>query len=100
MKQTLLCGSLFDGEHDDLFSTVLLTITDGLIESISNTQPTERVNFLDLSQYTVLPGFIDCHDHVCLDPGDEIGQAQEPLAWLAIRGVARVRTIVEFGVKT
>jgi len=100
MSQTIFCGTLFDGEHDEPLNKVWLTITNGLITSINNTQPTVGGEFLDLSRYTVLPGFIDCHDHVCLDPGNEIAQAQESLAWLAIRGAARVRTIVESGVTT
>jgi imidazolonepropionase-like amidohydrolase len=100
MSQKIWCGTLFDGERDEPFRGVWLTIADGSIESISDIEPAERGEFLDLSRYTVLPGFIDCHDHVCLDPGDEIAQAQESLAWLAVRGAARVRTIVEAGVTT
>jgi imidazolonepropionase-like amidohydrolase len=100
MSHTILCGMLFDGEHDEPFKKVWITINNSLIESISNTQPAEKADILDLSQYTVLPGFIDCHDHVCLDPGDEIVQAQEPSAWLSIKGAARVKTIVEAGVTT
>jgi imidazolonepropionase-like amidohydrolase len=100
MSLNILCGSLFDGVHDEPYKGVWLTISDGLIESISTTKPAGRGEFLDLSQFAILPGFIDCHDHICLDPGDEIAQAQEPLAWLAVRGVARARTIVEAGVTT
>ena len=79
---------------------IWLTISNGVIESVRNHAPEIRGDFLDLSRYTVLPGFIDCHDHVCLDPGDEFAQAQEPLSWLAVRGLARVRKIVEAGVTT
>src|SRR4030067_1149124 len=100
MSQTIFCGTLIDGERDEPYHGVWLTITDGLIESISHTQPADGGEFLDLSRFTILPGFIDCHDHVCLDPGNEIAQAQEPLGWLAVRGAARVRTIVESGVTT
>ncbi|OGO11148.1 MAG: hypothetical protein A2030_08940 [Chloroflexi bacterium RBG_19FT_COMBO_50_10] len=100
MSQTLLCGTLIDGERDEPYHGVWLTIANGLIVSISDREPIERNEFLDLNRYTVLPGFIDCHDHVCLDPGDEIAQAQEPLGWLAVRGAARARTIVEAGVTT
>jgi len=100
MTQTILCGTLFDGKHDEPQKRVWLTISNGLIEAISNHEPAERGQFLDLSRYTVLPGFIDCHDHVCLDPGDEIAQAQEPLGWLAVRGAARVKAIIEAGVTT
>ena len=100
MSQTILCGTLIDGEHDEPYKDIWISISDGIIESISNTQPATDGDFLDLSRYSVLPGYIDCHDHVCLDPGNEIAQAQEPLPWLAVRGAARVRTIVEAGVTT
>ncbi|HBG74809.1 MAG: hypothetical protein A2X25_07030 [Chloroflexi bacterium GWB2_49_20] len=100
MAQTILCGLLIDGEHEEPVKGAWLTISDGLIESLSDSKPAGSGDYFDLSRYTVLPGFIDCHDHVCLDPGDEIAQAQEPLAWLAIRGAANVRMIVESGVTT
>ncbi len=100
MRQTLLCGNLFDGEQDALQNDSWLTIENGRIEMVSSVKPGDASDFLDLSRYTVLPGFIDCHDHICLDPGDEIEQASEPLAWLAIRGAARARKIAESGVTT
>ncbi|HBG74808.1 MAG: hypothetical protein A2X25_07035 [Chloroflexi bacterium GWB2_49_20] len=100
MSQNILCGTLIDGENEEPFKGVWLTISDGLIKSISDSKPVGSEEFLDLSRFTILPGFIDCHDHVCLDPGDEFAQAQEPLGWLAVRGAARVRTIIEAGVTT
>jgi imidazolonepropionase-like amidohydrolase len=100
MDQNILCGVLFDGEQDEPSKGVWLSIIDGRIASISDHRPGGDGEFLDLSQYTVLPGFIDCHDHVCLDPGNEIAQAQETSAWLAVRGAARVRSIIEAGVTT
>ncbi len=100
MSRIILCGTLYDGERNEPIKNTWLTISDGKIEKISDEQPDGEGEILDLRQYTVLPGFIDCHDHVCLDPGNEIAQAQEPVAWLAIRGAARCRTIVEAGVTT
>lgn len=100
MLQNILCGTLIDGEHDDPIKGVWLSIEDGYIKSISHAKPGRTDSFLDLSRFTVLPGFIDCHEHICLDPGDEIAQAQESPAWLAVRGAARARTIIEAGVTT
>src|SRR4030042_3851515 len=100
MLKTILCGSLFDGEHNELTNRVWLTIKDNLIESINTTKPVDPGDLIDHSQYTILPGFIDCHDHICLEPGDEVTQSKEPVAWLAIRGAARARLVIESGVTT
>ncbi len=100
MTQTILFGSLIDGEHDGAINQAWITIEEDKIISVDSSRPNGGDEFLDLSRYSVLPGFIDCHDHICLDPGDEIAQAQEPVAWLAVRGAAKARTIVESGVTT
>lgn len=100
MPKILFCGSLYDGIHNEPIKNSWITINNGAIESVQTSQPAVPGEILDLSKFTVLPGFIDSHDHVCLDPGDEIAQANEPLAWLAIRGAARVKKIIEAGVTT
>jgi len=100
MAQTIFCGKLIDGEHDEPFTGKWLTIEDGKIKSISDSQPSNGGEFLDLGKYTILPGFIDCHDHICLEPGNEVTQSKEPVAWLAIRGAARARLVIESGVTT
>ncbi len=100
MTQTILCGTLFDGENEEPLKGAWLSIEKGVIASVLDRKPARSADFLDLSRYTVLPGFIDCHDHVCLDPGDEIAQAKESSPWLALRGAARLKTIVEAGVTT
>ncbi|MGZ6346547.1 MAG: amidohydrolase family protein [Anaerolineales bacterium] len=100
MPLIILCGTLFDGETDETIKGAWLSIEDGVIASVLDHKPARSGAFLDLSRYTVLPGFIDCHDHVCLDPGDEIAQAKESSPWLAVRGAARLKTIVEAGITT
>ena len=100
MLQNIKCGTLIDGEHDEPIHGAWLSIADGLITSVSDHKPSEPGENLDLSRYTILPGFIDCHDHICLDPGDEIAQAKESSAFLAVRGAARIRSIIEAGVTT
>ncbi len=100
MLQNILCGTVIDGENEETIKGAWLTIENGFIKSIRERKPARAGTFLDLSRFTILPGFIDCHDHVCLDPGDEIAQAQESSAWLAVRGAARVRSIVAAGVTT
>lgn len=59
-------GALFDGTGSDIRENVTITVTDGIIESVTegfrdteNGQP-----LIDLSDKTVLPGLIDLHVHL------------------------------------
>ena len=49
---------------------------------------------------TMLPGIIDCHDHFCIDIGDEEAQGAEPAEYLAFVCAKNARNILRAGVTT
>ncbi|MCC2601297.1 metal-dependent hydrolase family protein [Sphingopyxis yananensis] len=58
-------GKLFDGTSTSMRSNVSILITDEKITSVANGFVTPAgAEVIDLSKSTVLPGFIDMHDHV------------------------------------
>ena len=58
-------GRLIDTRNGSVLSDQLIMIRDGIIESVeSNATPPIGVRLIDLSEMTVMPGFIDAHSHL------------------------------------
>ncbi len=62
----VLCGATVDGLADDVLERRLIIIRDGRIASVQaeNMRPPDDLTFLDLSDYTCLPGLINTHVHL------------------------------------
>lgn len=80
----------------------IIEIEDGTITSIT---PREEwtgagIEVHDASQHVVLPGFVDCHDHLTISGGDEVEQASRPLTRQAVTATVVARTIIESGITT
>lgn len=64
----LVCGRLFDGIGDALTGPVEIRIEDGrIVERGASTGHPSGARVVDLSDRTVMPGFIDTHVHLCID---------------------------------
>jgi len=62
----VFAGSLVDVRSGTVRNDVALHIRNGLIESVEHVNPARLpTDYLDLSGYTVLPGLIDAHTHLC-----------------------------------
>lgn len=66
------CGGLIDGIANDLVADRLVVVRDGRISDVTagTSKPPAGIAFLDLSQYTCLPGLIDTHVHLGMLPED------------------------------
>lgn len=94
------CGTLIDGSGAPPREDAVLVIgPDGRIADIAGEVGPDG-DWLDLGRYTVIPGLVDSHDHLCIDMGDEYAQAQQPDAWLMVRGVHNARLLLEAGITT
>jgi len=60
------CGALIDGFSDAILDSRLITIRDGRFENIASAdaRAPSDVPFLDLGDYTCLPGLINTHVHL------------------------------------
>ena len=65
----------------------------------SYTPPAEAI-IRDWSKYMVIPGLMDCHEHLGLDLGDEHAQALEHDFRNVLRGVRNARTVLSAGITT
>ncbi|MCB9056947.1 MAG: amidohydrolase family protein [Calditrichae bacterium] len=66
------CGTLIDGVSDAAKLNKYILIKDNIITAIKDEiDIPESATLIDLSSCTVLPGLIDAHTHICLNPEDE-----------------------------
>lgn len=97
---SIKAGTLIDGTGADPVSDVVITVEDDRIIAITPAaEVTERVD-LDFGAFTLIPGMIDCHDHLDLDVGDEEAQSKEPASYMVMKAVGNARAILEAGITT
>lgn len=99
----IVCGRLINGTGADPLSNQVMVVDGERIQSIipkESFAPTAADEVVDLSECTVLPGFVDCHDHFCLSVGDEAAQCAQSDVALTISSVANARMMLESGITT
>lgn len=71
-SMTIRCGTLIDGLADESLQDRLIIIRDGRFDSIiaDDASAPAELPFLDLSDYTCLPGLINTHVHLAETPED------------------------------
>jgi len=70
------------------------------IEKRENFNPPKDVPVIDWSAYSVMPGLIDCHDHLGFDVGDEEAQALECDFVNVLRGAYNAKALLKSGITT
>jgi imidazolonepropionase-like amidohydrolase len=97
-------GKLIDPKSGTVLANQMIIVEGSRIKAVgTNLSAPKGATVLDLSAYTVLPGLIDCHTHILLQPEDEglippvITKSQ---AFRTIQGVAAARKNLEAGFTT
>ncbi|PYP15511.1 MAG: amidohydrolase [Gemmatimonadetes bacterium] len=99
-------GRLIDGRSDAAQSNVGIVVEGERIRAVGPLAPVQGqargARVIDLSQFTVLPGFIDTHTHLLLqgDPTAESYDQQllyQSIAYRAILGARNARLALEHG---
>ena len=98
----LRAGRLLDPASGRIDRNVTVVIRGDRIESVGATPP-PGAEVLDLGAYTVLPGLVDAHTHVMLQPEDEEWPppvVYKTQAFRTIQGVAAAKKELDAGFTT
>jgi imidazolonepropionase-like amidohydrolase len=75
--------------------------TDGpSITAVTKAAPDDRSSVDVSTDLTALPGYIDCHEHIGIDPGDEHAQSVDDASRIVLRGVRALAAMTRGGVTT
>ena len=97
-------GTLIDPRSGSVLSNQVILVEGSRIKAIgTNLAIPDGARIIDCSSHTVLPGLIDCHTHILLQPEDEgdvppvVTKSQ---AFRTVQGVAAARKDLEAGFTT
>ncbi len=99
-------GRLIDGTGGPPLENVTIVVRGDVIENVLRGAPGPELQrgalVVDLSKQTVLPGLIDCHDHITGTPGDggDTQMLQETDAHQALWGAMHAKITLEAGFTT
>lgn len=98
------CGRLINPVDGSVTqNAVIITRSDRIERVGAGLQIPEGAKVIDLTNYTVLPGLIDCHTHILLQPEDERGAPPvvvKSQAYRTVQGVVAAKKNLEAGFTT
>ena len=102
-EQYVTCGILIDGTGAKPQQGVVLKLLDKCIADVAPgaaTQIPPDAEHLDLSTFTVLPGLVECEDHLSIDFLGGMDPFGGGPAYQAIKGVHYARVVLKAGITT
>jgi imidazolonepropionase-like amidohydrolase len=95
-------GQLIDGVSPRPLADVVILIEEGRISRVGGGREAPAgAHVIDLTAYTVLPGLIDGHTHVCFAPGDGKDPVlTKSIPFRALQGAAAARAMLHAGFTT
>jgi imidazolonepropionase-like amidohydrolase len=98
------CGRLLNPVDGSITANAVIIVRGERIEQVgAGLSVPEGAKVIDLSTYTVMPGLIDSHTHILLQPEDERGAppvVTKSQAFRTVQGVAAARRDLEAGFTT
>lgn len=106
MKKLVKARGIFDGKGNKLLNNKCILIENGFILSIDNEEVygslSNDVEIIDMSEYYIFPGLIDCHTHLSIVPelGNQIEQMKIPAPRNILRSISHIKEDFKSGVTT
>ena len=103
MSTLIRCGTLIDGTGARAVPGGAVLVDGATISAVGSADAVKApasATVIDLSKHTVMPGMIDCHDHLQFDAGDEEAMSRESLGWLQARAAKNARQLLRAGITT
>ena len=96
------CGRLIDGRGDQALTSVVVQVTGQRITAIGKEVPAvPGAQTVDLHDATCLPGLIDLHAHILINPGDVLADSlRKSSARKALEGLRNARVRLQNGFTT
>jgi len=98
------CGKLLNPVDGSTTSNAVIIVSGEHIDRVGTNVPIpDGARVIDLAAYTVLPGLIDSHTHILLQPEDERGAPPvitKSQAFRTVQGVAAAKKDLEAGFTT
>ncbi|NAY90441.1 amidohydrolase family protein [Muricauda sp. JGD-17] len=100
--QHIFGGHFLDVHEDRMEKNVLISVQNGRIIALTrNPDLSKYDDFIDLSEYTLLPGLIDCHTHLTDPSFDKTKDVYElPIASYGILGAKYAKQTLQAGFTT
>jgi imidazolonepropionase-like amidohydrolase len=101
-QKAIVAGNLVDVRAGKIIKNVLIVIeNDRIVKITSADEKGKYPNLIDLSDYTVLPGLIDCHTHLTMNSYDKsIDVYEVPVAFHGIIGTVNAKKTLAAGFTT
>jgi imidazolonepropionase-like amidohydrolase len=96
------CGRLIDGRGDPATTSVVVQVAGDRIAAIGKDLPAPAgARTIDLGDATCLPGFIDLHAHILINPGDVLADSlRKSSARKALEGLRNAQVRLRNGFTT
>lgn len=96
----LKVAKLWTGGMDTADGPYLLEMAGGLISSVTKITDDGAAEADVMTELTALPGYVDCHEHIGIDIGDEHAQSVDDASRIILRGVRALAQMTQGGVTT
>lgn len=102
MTTIIRCGKLFTGNDEEVSNSVDVVVQDDRIQDVSAEIPVQDADVIDLRNYFVMPGLIDAHTHLSVNPtrGNQLGQLRQPSGQQGLRVPGHLLRDLEAGTTT
>ena len=101
--KAILCKKLIPCNNLSTKNNAVIIIENQVITGIKSKAALKNIaakNIINADKLTILPGLIDCHDHLGINMGDEEQQSKQTNGYTALVASKNARTVLKNGITT